>query len=165
MEATRCERIRQSGISRAWRTLANVPVTTVTWTWPLVRSPHRDAHSLRRYAQALRASKAGASGYLLKNMIRMDLVETIGCVRAGQRRFLARWRPSWPRMSWTTHCPSANSKSSNSLPQATRTGVSRSVVRVGGHGQGTHENIMSKLDANDWTHAVTIALKRGIIEM
>lgn len=27
------------------------------------------------------------------------------------------------------------------------------------------KNIMSKLDANDWTHAVTIALKRGIIEM
>jgi len=36
--------------------------------------------------QALRAIKAGASGYLLKSMLRKELLETIRAVHAGQRR-------------------------------------------------------------------------------
>src|SRR5262247_3658365 len=37
-------------------------------------------------AQAVRAFKAGASGYLLKSMVRKELVETIRSVHAGGRR-------------------------------------------------------------------------------
>ena len=36
-------------------------------------------------AQALRAFKAGACGYLLKNMLRKELVDTIRTVHAGRR--------------------------------------------------------------------------------
>src|ERR1700683_3624445 len=39
--------------------------------------------------QALRAIKAGASGYLLKSMVRKELLETIRGVHAGQRRIPA----------------------------------------------------------------------------
>src|SRR4029453_3807449 len=37
-------------------------------------------------AQALRALNAGACGYLLKNMVRKELVETIRTVHAGKKR-------------------------------------------------------------------------------
>src|SRR5262245_10562478 len=40
-------------------------------------------------AQVVRAFKAGASGYLLKNMLRKELVETIRCVHGGGKRIPA----------------------------------------------------------------------------
>jgi DNA-binding NarL/FixJ family response regulator len=40
-------------------------------------------------AQAARAFKAGASGYLLKNMVRKELIDTIRMVHAGKRRIPA----------------------------------------------------------------------------
>jgi DNA-binding NarL/FixJ family response regulator len=51
--------------------------------------------------QILRALKAGARGYLLKNTFHKELIETIRAVHAGKRRFLPKPRtksPSMPRM-------------------------------------------------------------------
>ena len=52
--------------------------------------------------QALRAFKAGAAGYLLKNMLRKDLIDTIRLVHAGKRRIPPEIAKEWPNILWMT---------------------------------------------------------------
>jgi DNA-binding NarL/FixJ family response regulator len=117
-------------------------------------------------AQATRAIKAGASGYLLKNMVRKELIDTIRTVHAGKKRF-----PPEIAIEIAEH------HSDDSLTErevevlrevaggnankmvAQRLNVSEETVKA------HMKNILSKLGANDRTHAVTIALRRGIIEI
>jgi DNA-binding NarL/FixJ family response regulator len=115
--------------------------------------------------QALRAIKAGASGYLLKNMLRKDLLDTIRAVHAGKRII-----PSVIASELAEHMAddalsdreldvlrSVAAGNSNKLV-AEELAVSEATVK------GHMKNILSKLGANDRTHAVTIALKRGFIQ-
>jgi DNA-binding NarL/FixJ family response regulator len=53
--------------------------------------------------QALRALKAGAVGYLLKNMLRKELLDTIRIVDSGRRRNHPRLRENWASTSSTTN--------------------------------------------------------------
>jgi DNA-binding NarL/FixJ family response regulator len=117
-------------------------------------------------AKALRALKSGASGYLLKSMIRKDLLEAIRSVCAGRRHI-----PREVAAELAAHATDdaltpreldvlqqvAAGKSNRGV--ATQLAVSEETVKA------HMKNIMSKLDANDRTHAVTIALKRGIIDV
>lgn len=115
--------------------------------------------------QALRAFKAGACGYLLKSMVRKELVDTIRCVHSGKRRI-----PPEIASELAEHVSDdalsareievlakvANGNSNKAV--ATQLGISEDTVKV-------HlKNIFEKLGANDRTHAVTIALSRGIID-
>jgi DNA-binding NarL/FixJ family response regulator len=84
-------------------------------------------------AQALRALKTGASGYLLKSMLRKELMNAIRTVHAGRRCIP----------------PEIAAELAEHVSEAT----------VKGH----MKSILSKLGANDRTHAVTIAMKRGFI--
>jgi DNA-binding NarL/FixJ family response regulator len=115
--------------------------------------------------QALRAIKAGASGYLLKNMLRKELVETIRAVHAGGRRI-----PPRVAAGVAEHVTSRGlsqreidilarvAKGNSNKIIASQLGISEGTVK-------THlKSILSKLGANDRTHAVTIAMKRGYIE-
>jgi DNA-binding NarL/FixJ family response regulator len=115
--------------------------------------------------QALRALKAGASGYLLKSMLRKELLETIRIVNSGNRRIppevaaeladhLADDALSEREMEILRQVASGNS---NKLI-ASHLRISEATVK------GHMKNILSKLGANDRTHAVTIAIKRGIID-
>jgi DNA-binding NarL/FixJ family response regulator len=115
--------------------------------------------------QALRALKAGASGYLLKSMLRKELLETIRIVNSGNRRIppevaaeladhLADDALSEREMEILHQVASGNS---NKLI-ASHLRISEATVK------GHMKNILSKLGANDRTHAVTIAIKRGIID-
>ncbi len=115
--------------------------------------------------QALRALKAGASGYLLKSMLRKELLETIRIVDSGKRRIppevaaeladhLADDALSEREMEILRQVASGNS---NKLI-ASQLGISEATVK------GHMKNILSKLGANDRTHAVTIAIKRGFID-
>jgi DNA-binding NarL/FixJ family response regulator len=115
--------------------------------------------------QALRALKAGASGYLLKNMLRKDLLDTIRAIDAGKRRV-----PSIIAANLVDHlAEDALSVREIEVLQSVAAGSSNKVIAallvvseatIKGH----MKSILSKLGANDRTHAVTIALKRGIIE-
>ena len=116
--------------------------------------------------QALRALKAGASGYLLKSMLRKELLETIRIVDSGKRRIppevaseladhLADDALSEREMEILRQVASGNS---NKLI-ASQLGISEATVK------GHMKNILSKLGANDRTHAVTLALQRGIISL
>jgi DNA-binding NarL/FixJ family response regulator len=114
---------------------------------------------------ALQAFKAGASGYLLKSMMRTDLVDTIRLVHAGKRRI--------PPEIATTMAEYAGGDSLTvrelDVLESIAMGKSNKIVAddlnlsvhtVKGHVQ----SILSKLDASDRTHAVVIAIKRGILE-
>jgi DNA-binding NarL/FixJ family response regulator len=115
--------------------------------------------------QALRALKAGASGYLLKSMLRKELLETIRIVDSGKRRIppevaaeladhLADDALSAREMEILRQVASGNS---NKLIGA-QLRISEATVK------GHMKNVLSKLGANDRTHAVTIAIKRGFID-
>ncbi|MFP2931062.1 response regulator [Pyxidicoccus sp. 3LG] len=117
-------------------------------------------------AQALRAIKAGASGYLLKSMLRKDLVETIRSVHAGRRRISADIASEMAEhvaddeltareRDVLGHVAAGNANKE----VAVRMGISEETVK-------THmKNVLTKLGAKDRTHAVVVALKRGIIDI
>lgn len=117
-------------------------------------------------AQAASALRAGAAGYLLKNMVRKELIETIRTVHAGKRRVPAEIATgiaehvaddalSDREIEVLRHVAAGKS---NKLIAA-ELDISEGTVK-------THmKSILPKLDASDRTHAVMIALKRGILDL
>jgi DNA-binding NarL/FixJ family response regulator len=116
-------------------------------------------------AQVVRAIKAGAQGYLLKRQVHRELLETIRAVHAGQRRIpqeIAAELVDRPRDDLTPREIDvlrliASGNSNKRI--ADHLSISEASVK------SYVANILSKLDANDRAHAVTIGLKRGIIEL
>jgi len=115
--------------------------------------------------QASRALKAGAAGYLLKGTMRKELAETIRRVHAGERRI-----PYDVAASLADHA-SSDALSPREIEVLRRAAGGSSNKRIGvGLGiteetvKGHMRNILSKLGANDRTHAVSIALKRGFLD-
>ena len=117
-------------------------------------------------AQAARAFKAGASGYLLKNMVRKELTDTIRTVHGGKKRI----PPEIAVEIAEHHSDDALTEREIQVLRAVAAGNANKRV---GHLLNVSEetvkahmkSILSKLGANDRTHAVTIALKRGIIQI
>jgi DNA-binding NarL/FixJ family response regulator len=116
--------------------------------------------------QISRALKAGARAYLLKSLLRRELLDTIRAVFAGQKRIPAE----------------VAAQVANHLADDSLTSREIDVLRLIAAGnankivadklsiteetvKGHVKSILSKLGANDRTHAVTIGLKRGIIEL
>ena len=116
--------------------------------------------------QAAAALKAGAVGYLLKNLVRKELIETIHVVHSGRRRI-----PPDIATDIAEHVSddtltareievlrSVAAGKSNKLIAA-ELEISEGTVK-------THmKSILPKLHASDRTHAVMIALKRGILDL
>jgi DNA-binding NarL/FixJ family response regulator len=116
--------------------------------------------------QVTRALRAGARAYLLKGLLRKELIETIHAVHAGQKRLTPEVATQiaehaldeglTPREIDVLRIVAGG----NSNKQiAVRLSISEETVK------GYLKNILTKLNANDRTHAVTIGLKRGIIEL
>ena len=115
--------------------------------------------------QALRALQAGARGYLLKNVLHKELLDTIRAVHAGKKAIS-------PEMSYelAEHAMDdalttaevdvlrliAGGKANKEI--ADLLSVTEATVK------GRVKNILSKLGADDRTHAAMIAVKRGIID-
>jgi len=115
--------------------------------------------------QALRALKAGASGYLLKDMLRKDLLDTIRTVHAGGRII-----PSVIAAGLAEHMGD-DKLSPREIDVLQKVAAGNSNKRIADQlaisdatVKGHMKSILSKLGANDRTHAVTIALTRGIID-
>jgi DNA-binding NarL/FixJ family response regulator len=116
--------------------------------------------------QVLRALRAGARAYVLKGHVHKELLETIRAVHAGHKRI-----PPDIAADLAEHATDdaltereievlklIGSGNSNKLI-ADHLSISEATVK-------SHvTNILSKLGANDRAHAVTIGLKRGIIEL
>lgn len=115
---------------------------------------------------ASRALKAGAAGYLLKSMLRRDLVDTIRVVHSGKRRI-----PPEIAQSLAEHqADDLLTEREIDVLQLVAAGRSNKIVAdelsISEETVKSHmKSIMSKLSANDRTHAVTIAMKRGILSL
>ena len=116
--------------------------------------------------QVLRALKAGAQGYLLKNLLHKELLQTIRAVHAGKKAL----------------SPEASHEIASHATDDALTPGEVAVLRLIAAGNANKQisyqlsisedtvksrvkNILSKLGANDRTHAAMIGLKRGIIEL
>ena len=116
--------------------------------------------------QVARALKAGARAYLLKGLLRKELLETIRAVHAGHKRISpeiateiaehATDDPLTPREVDVLRLVAGGN--ANKIIAAE---LSLTEETVKSH----IRNILSKLGANDRTHAVAIGLKRGIIQL
>ena len=117
-------------------------------------------------AQAKRALQAGARGYVLKSLVNKELLAMIRAVDAGKRTLS-------PEVSFDL----AEHATDDALTEA-----ELAVLRLIAAGNANKQiadrlavteetvksrvrNILSKLGANDRTHAATIGLKRGIIDL
>lgn len=116
------------------------------------------------HAQILRAVQAGAAGFLLKSTMRRDLLDTVRAVHMGQRcippeiamelaQYIGQSPLSTREVQVLNHAASGNSN----RRIAQHLSISEETVKA------HMKNVLCKLAANDRTHAVTIALKRGII--
>jgi DNA-binding NarL/FixJ family response regulator len=136
-----------------------------------IRSEFPEAHIivLTTYAgdvQVTRALQAGARAYLLKGSLRKELLEAIRAVHAGHKRL----------------SPEVAAEIAEHATGNTLTPREIDVLRLVAGGNANKQiaaqlslteetvkshvgNILGKLGANDRTHAVTIALKRGIIDL
>jgi len=116
--------------------------------------------------QAAEALKAGASGYLLKNLVRKELLETIRAVYAGKRRV-----PPEIATEIAEHiADDALTVREIDVLRRVAAGKSNKVIAaeldISEGTVKTHmKSILPKLDASDRTHAVMIALKRGILDV
>jgi len=114
----------------------------------------------------LRALKAGAQGYLLKNTLHSELLHTIRAVHAGKRSL----------------SPEVSFQVAEHMSDQTLTPAEVAVLRLIADGnankqiadqlhvtedtvKGRVKSILAKLDANDRAHAAIIGLKRGIIDL
>ena len=117
-------------------------------------------------ALVLRALKAGARAYLLKSLLRKELLETIRLVHAGQKRIVPVVAAELAEHA-TDDALSPREVdvlrliAGGNANKAIASQLSITEETVKGH----VKNILAKLAANDRTHAVTIALKRGIIDL
>ena len=117
-------------------------------------------------AHALRAFRAGASGYLLKNAFRKELLDTIRAVHDGQKRI-----PPSISAALAEHMADdmLTTRELEVLVQVAGGHANKIIADhlaiTEGTVKGHMKSVLSKLGANDRTHAVTIALKRGIIEL
>ena len=115
---------------------------------------------------ARRALKAGAQAYVLKSLVRAEILDTIRAVHEGERRIQS----------------DVAAEIANHTADATLTAREIEVLRLVASGHANKEisarlaingettkthikNILAKLDAKDRTHAVSLGLKRGIISL
>jgi DNA-binding NarL/FixJ family response regulator len=115
--------------------------------------------------QALGALRAGASGYLLKSMLRKDLLDTIRTVHAGKRRI-----PPQIASEIAEHAAD-DALTEREIDVLRRVGSGNSNKQIAvqlaiseGTVKAHMKSILPKLGARDRTHAVMIAVKRGILD-
>jgi DNA-binding NarL/FixJ family response regulator len=116
--------------------------------------------------QAAAALRAGASGYLLKNLVRTELLDTIRAIHAGKRRV-----PPEIATEIAEHVADDSlTERETEILKCVAAGKSNKLIaaelNISDGTVTTHmTSILPKLNASDRTHAVTIALKRGILDL
>jgi DNA-binding NarL/FixJ family response regulator len=116
--------------------------------------------------QVLRALRAGARAYILKGHVHKELLETIRAVHAGKKRIppdianeLAEHAADDELTEREIEVLRLIAGGNSNKQIADKLSVGEATIK-------SHvTNILSKLGANDRSHAVTIGLKRGIVEL
>jgi len=114
--------------------------------------------------QVLRAMQAGARAYLLKNLLDKELLDTIRAVHAGRKTLSAEASFELAEHATDEALTSAEvdvlrliAEGNSNKQIASHLSITEETVK------GRVKNILSKLGANDRTHAAMIGVKRGII--
>jgi DNA-binding NarL/FixJ family response regulator len=116
--------------------------------------------------QVLRALKAGARAYLLKGLLRKELLETIRTVHAGEKRIPIEIASQLAEHAADDALTPRETEVLRSIAGGNANKLIADQLSITEETVKFHvRNILSKLGATDRTHAVTIALKRGIIEL
>ena len=116
--------------------------------------------------QVLRALKAGARGYILKGHLHRELLETIRAVHAGQKRIPPDIAAELGRHATDDELTAREIEVLQLIATGNSNKLIADALSIGEATVKSHvTNILSKLGANDRAHAVTIGLKRGIIEL
>ena len=116
--------------------------------------------------QALKALKAGAWGFLLKNTVRRELVDSIRMVHRGQKRIFEEVALELAMHAADELLSAREMEVLHSLAQGqSNKGISQA-LGIAEETVKTHmASVLSKLKANDRTHAVLIGMKRGMIQL
>jgi DNA-binding NarL/FixJ family response regulator len=138
-----------------------------------VMSMIREKHPAARFVvlttysgdvQAVRALKAGAAGYLLKSMVKNELTDAIRAVHSGQRMItsevaanISSYVGNDALTKRETEVLHAISEGHSNKSVGADLNISEETVK------GHMKSILQKLHANDRTHAILIALKRGFL--
>jgi DNA-binding NarL/FixJ family response regulator len=115
--------------------------------------------------QVMRALKAGARAYLLKNLLHKELLDTIRAVHAGKKTISAEISYELAQHATDEALTPAEIEVLRLIAEgnankeiAAQLSVTEETVK------GRVRSILSKLGANDRTHAAMIGIKRGIID-
>jgi len=117
-------------------------------------------------AQVLQALKAGARAYVLKGHVHRELLETIRAVHAGQKRIPPDVAAQLAEHAADDELTSREIDVLRLIAAGNSNKLIADQLSIGEATVKSHvTNILAKLGANDRAHAVTIGLKRGIIEL
>ncbi|KAG9574668.1 hypothetical protein KCV01_g18140, partial [Aureobasidium melanogenum] len=134
-----------------------------------IRAEFPDARILvlttyRGDVQAMKAFRAGAQGYLLKSELRKDMLATMHQIMEGKRRVpeeianeMAEYAADDELTPRETQVLTRVAMGEANRDVAVALGIAEETVKA------HMKSILAKLQANDRTHAVAIALRRGII--
>ncbi len=148
-----------------------MPVVDGLQALEALRRVHGDARvimltTLQGDHQMRRAIELGAAGYLMKHSLRKDLIDAILAVHAGRR-----WIPTEVARTLVEHLgqPMLSAREVEVLRCAAGGNGNKQIGARLGIAEDTVKahirTILAKLDAQDRTHAVAIAAKRGIIAL
>lgn len=116
--------------------------------------------------QAVRALEAGASGYLLKSGLRRELVDTVRAVHQGRRQVQAEVAAGIAEHLLGDSLSAREIQVLQSVAAGNSNKAIAALLSIAEETVKAHmKNILCKLGARDRTHAVAIAVKRGIIEL
>jgi DNA-binding NarL/FixJ family response regulator len=113
-----------------------------------------------------RALEAGAQGYVVKGIVRDELLEIIRSVHAGKRRLQAEVAQKLAEHMADESISTRELEVLSLVAAGRRNKEIASELSIAEDTVKMHvRNILSKLQVNDRTEAVTIALRRGIIHL
>ena len=116
--------------------------------------------------QVLRSFKAGAVGYLLKNLLRTELIETIRLVHVGHRKIPPEVAQQLAVHAAEDALTSRELEVLRGVVKGQSNKIIGSELNIAEHTVKNHiKNILFKLDADDRTGAAVIALRRGYIDL
>jgi DNA-binding NarL/FixJ family response regulator len=117
-------------------------------------------------AQVLKALKAGARAYILKGDVHLELLETIRAVHAGKKRIPPEIAAELAERAAEDRLSPREIDVLRLIAAGNSNKLIADQLSIGEATAKSHvANILSKLGANDRAHAVTIGLKRGIINL
>jgi len=117
-------------------------------------------------AQVKRALQAGAQGYLLKGLLRKELLETIRAVHGGRKRLSPEIAAEIAEHAMDTALTPREIAVLKLIAQGNANKEIAAQLHISEEGvKGSVKSILLKLGAHDRAHAAIIGLKRGIIEL